>query len=636
METVQSIKRNRIKIIYPLIFLGVLVYIGFLILDYNEASLAVGLSSRSIRFQQGVLRNGTDIVPRDFLRGFDILCFDNAASRVRFIGWTVEVFDAKALLWLSRYLPPHPSFSLNWILTLVLTPLVLFKLVRFQSRSYQAAWIAVILLLISAGSLSGITLRDGPFKPLVNFFTLCAFYLAAVSDRLQKRSQHIELKSIGVFFGMLAVVFISLFTDETSWFLYLAIPILYPKLFVKPKRGLYWGSYLGMFVLFLLIITFLAPVLVERYGSGGFDLWGYIITPDDAPDVTMWERWNMNNLLLSVRNLAISQFIPWNQPWWGVAYLIIVPFLAMCYFRLPAARRRLFLRYLLLLGVYLVFIIFYLGKGAEGEQVLMTPYYYGALFSVLSILPLAILLSAPLKGIGETARLMMVIFLAIVFMYNFPFMHKMERSFFEGDIRRQRRINPAEVVRAWQNWDNPEIRKDFIARFPDRWFWFFPLTEPEIVRGRHLERFPPPPEVSLLEPNILTAGPVLPGSLPAANLIDDDAGTFWRSPLEEEPPWVKVDFRERQGARIKYVAMLPRRGRLEEFPRRLDLLGSVDGEIWSLVVPLLHPEGPPGDQGVSWRFVNHAPYRFYKLVFLEGYPDAEEQCVSLAELRLSP
>ncbi len=409
MKSTQPTNRKRVGIIYPLIFLGVLVYIGFRILDYNEASLAVGLSSRSIRFQQGVLRHGTAIVPRDLLRGFDILCFDNAVSRVRFVGWAVEVIDAKTLLWLARYFPPHPSFSLSWFLTLILSPLFLFKLIRLQSRSREAAWGAVILFCLSAGSLSGFTLRDSPLKPLVNFFTIYIFYLAARVDGIAEPGTLNSGKSARLLGLILGALFISFFIDETAWFLYPAVPILFPRLFFKPERGFFRWLYLGVFAVFLLTVTFLAPVLVEKYGSGGFDFWGYIITPDFAPDVTMWERWNMNNLLLSVRNLAISQFIPWNKPWWGVAYLIIMPFLAMCYFRLPSARRRLFLRYILLLGAYLVFIIFYLGKGDEGEQVLMTPYYYAALFSVLTILPLAILLSAPLKGIGEKARVMTVI-----------------------------------------------------------------------------------------------------------------------------------------------------------------------------------------------------------------------------------
>lgn len=635
MESIQPTNRKRLGSIYPIIFLGVLVYIGFRILDYNEASLAVGLSSASIRFQQGVLRYGTAIVPRDLLRGFDILCFDNAASRVRFVGWVVEVIDAKTLLWLARFFPPHPSFSLGWILTLILSPLFLFKLIRIQSRSREAAWIAIILFCLSAGSLSGITLRDSPLKPLVNFFTIYIFYLAARVAGTAESGTKQSGKPARLLGLILGALFISFFIDETAWFLYPAVPLLFPRLFFKPERGLFRWLYLGLFAVFLLTVTFLAPVLVEKYGSGGFDFWGYIITPDFTPDVTMWERWNMNNLLLSTKNLLVSQFIPWNQPWWGIAYLVILPYLVFNFFLLPPVRRRLVLRYILLLGAYLVFIVFYLGKGGDDELVLMSPFYYGALFSVLSIPPLAILLSRPVQGFRAAGKVSVVIFLSIVFMYNFPYINRMERDFFAGEMPRHQRLTPAEVVRAWRDWDNPEVRRDFIARFPHRWIWLFPLSEPESVRGRYLERSPRRPEVTLIQPTALSSWPSPPDSTPAVNLIDDDPETFWRAPLGEEPPWVKVNFQEIQGARIRNVAMLPRQDQMEEFPRRINFMGSIDGEVWTLVAPLLHPEGPPKAQGIRWSVDNAAPYRFYKLVFLEGHSDAEEQWVSLAELHLS-
>ncbi len=618
------------RLFYPLLFAAALVYIGFRIFDYHEASLAVGLSSRSIRFQQGVLRHGVNIVPRDLLRGFDVLCFDDGHSRVRFVGWTFETFDAKFLLWLARFLPPHPSLSLGWIFTLVLTPLFFFKLIRLLTGNRAAAWLCVTLLVLSAGSLSGITLRDSAVKPLVNFFTVFTFYLAARISGEPAGAGNLKMFAV-----MLAALFVSFLVDETAWFLYPAVPIMFPALFLPRGRGLFRGLYLSLIAVFLIFVTFLAPVLVERYGSGEFDFWSYMLRSEEASAASVWEWLNVGNILPSARNMIVSQFVPWEKPGWAAAYLLVLPYLAYLFLNLSAEKKKMLLRSTLLLCAYLVFITFYWSRGDEYQMALETPYYYGALFSVFILFPLAVLFSRRGPAFQRAVNAAIVIFMAVVFMYNFPFIHRQERGFFGDHSHRLHRLTFSDVYWAWRFWDDPDVRERFIASYPERWFWFFPLTPPAVVEGS-LSDSPPDRGQLLLEPELrLSSGPYPGDYPPVSNLLDGSADTFWRAPVGEDPPWVTADFRgrgERQGARVMRVAMLPRPAAPEEFPRRAELLGSMDGEVWTLVAPLSRPSRPPGDRWVIWSFRNHAPYRMYRLVFEESHSGRPVPYVSLSGL----
>jgi hypothetical protein len=62
----------------------------------------------------------------------------------------------------------------------------------------------------------------------------------------------------------------------------------------------------------------------------------------------------------------------------------------------------------------------------------------------------------------------------------------------------------------------------------------------------------------------------------------------------------------------------------------------MDGERWEPVAPLLQRTKPGPDGWIAWSFINYAPYRSYKLVFLENLDKRHRQAVSIAGLVLLP
>ena len=99
---------------YPAAFLASFIYVLTLIGNYDinwTHPEVVGIQI------PGVVKNGAEIVPRDLLRGFDVLSFEYG-GRSRFVSYFFQTFNIKFRLLLLRFIPPHPSLSLTWIVTL--------------------------------------------------------------------------------------------------------------------------------------------------------------------------------------------------------------------------------------------------------------------------------------------------------------------------------------------------------------------------------------------------------------------------------------------------------------------------------------------------------------------------------------
>jgi hypothetical protein len=370
--------------------------------------------------------------------------------------------------------------------------------------------------------------------------------------------------------------------------------------------------------------------MVKQFGSGQFNFWEYIYTPDFEPEINIWQRFSLHNVIQSGRNLIVSQFIPWQRPWCGLGYIIIIPYLIYLFACLPSAKKKLLLQSLLLLIVYILFIVFYKGKGSEDEIMLKSPYYYAALFSLYMVFPLAILFSSSSKRWGNVLDKVIITYLAAIFMFNFIPIHREERKIFEGFVKRKNILTFPDVFRAWKNWENRETRENFINLYPDRWHWFFPLSPSPPVRGRFVKS--PPKEDNLLAlPWVkVTAEPSPEGDLGVGNLFDGSIKTVWQTKTEAEYPEIVMNFTAHEGARVGHIVSRPREGALDDFFREANLLGSVDGERWTLVARIIQPTVPPQDRWIHWFFINYSPYRIYKLVMKDSHND--KGGIALAEL----
>src|SRR5688572_24281432 len=91
---------------------GVMLFIGYLLYRYD------------LCFQDGEIL--TEILTGDI--------FDSG-ERARLLGYLAYILTLETRLALWDLLPPHPSFTPIWILTLVIGPVLLFKFLLLELRS---------------------------------------------------------------------------------------------------------------------------------------------------------------------------------------------------------------------------------------------------------------------------------------------------------------------------------------------------------------------------------------------------------------------------------------------------------------------------------------------------------------------
>ena len=245
-------KTNR-YLFYQIVFFFGLVYVLYLILDYGRCYTVFDFTRH---YYYKALANGPNLVLKDFGRIFDLSPAGfhiTQPTRFRYFQDLFLLINFKFRIWLFNYIPPHPSLSLAWLFPLLLSPLFFFKLIYNLTSSRKASWIGVILFYLSTGSLSGITLLSNPAKPLTIFFAILCFYLASKISLSVGGKGYFTKKCFWIYIMLLAFLLLSFFTDETAYFLYICIPILFPAIFgIKRIRVISIGLYLLLLALFLI------------------------------------------------------------------------------------------------------------------------------------------------------------------------------------------------------------------------------------------------------------------------------------------------------------------------------------------------------------------------------------------------
>lgn len=193
------------------------------------------------------------------------------APRVRPLSNLFLVLDTRVRSWLWNHVPPHPSLSLTFLFSLVLSPYFLLKLFRGMGLSRNEAFGLSSLYISSPGLLSLVCMYHRPAKPLVNFLFIYSIYLAS---RLSRPSDQPAPQSRldGRFFLLIGAVFLSFFCDETALLIFLVVPLLFPRTLVPWPRSVLYLCLVPL-VSFLYLVVF--PFLTERLGYPRLNLLGY-------------------------------------------------------------------------------------------------------------------------------------------------------------------------------------------------------------------------------------------------------------------------------------------------------------------------------------------------------------------------
>ncbi len=364
--------------------LAAVLFYGFFwqVLDYSVSWVHPELPGRMLDV---AARNGAGFHWKDLT-----LCFDwkkmDQDPQPRFLSYLFTVLDTKFRLWLFSFVPPHPTFCLTWLLFAVGAPLLMYRVTKSFTQDKATALMATALFCLTTGYLSSVTFRFHPAKPLTMLFILSLLFIGTKLKE-QEEVEFSKKTQAAAFFGFTTFIFVGLFSDPTAFFAYLAMPILFPSLVRRfGKYWFLWSAFAVSGVLFLVSVTYLIPPLVHRLGYEDFTFWKFAIT--DNQNLTLsfdYPFGKIANSLLEAHLLLISDS--------GFEFLTagILLFFGYSWAKLSRESRT---SVLLLIGALVALVIFQTvihSRHMPGQPI--SGYYYGSLFSILVVIPIAILLS---------------------------------------------------------------------------------------------------------------------------------------------------------------------------------------------------------------------------------------------------
>ena len=340
------------------------------------------------------------------------------------------IWDEKFRLgWLS-FLPPHPSLSLTWVFTLGFTPWLYYLAARRLLDS-NAARSAVLLLLCSAGFLSGVAMWLRPAKPMSVFAMALALHLATkLEERISRREGDWDSVGLGVYFGLLLTVFSGFFFDETAWFTVVAVPLYCPRLFRDTQlRPLVVTSWLLLFPSFLAIVTFLVPCYFPD-----FQFWNYAVASNQSLHKLRLGPYLANPLYL------LGSQMSWVRHGWPALSWVLFHGLGLLWLaKVTSLESSRLWRLALVPALFLIFETLLLTRQSGTVD---TSYYYASLFPLFFSLFLAGLLSR----VTPKLRLALVGYLMVISIHHFELINQRWRTANAGN-----RLEPSRA-RVWQLW----------------------------------------------------------------------------------------------------------------------------------------------------------------------------------------
>ena len=243
----------------PALFLLIIVYFFFLpqLLSYDQA----WMNPEEFVIKSYILENGRTFGIGEFKKAFNWEALEFAPRPTRPLSSCFEIIDAKFRSWLWRYLPPHPSVSLSWFFSLVLTPWLLYLFLRNLNVGFNTAVWAICIYLLTPAVLGSIVMLFRPAKIMTNFFMILCLFVGSLIQKNQHEGKEVSWKQV---LFLTALVFISLFWDETAFLIYPAIFVFYFSIF---RKRIHFITFLSVPILMLLFYYYVIPYLTVQVGS---------------------------------------------------------------------------------------------------------------------------------------------------------------------------------------------------------------------------------------------------------------------------------------------------------------------------------------------------------------------------------
>ena len=143
----ETLKRNPALLLLAVVYLWVLPRC----LSYQNA----WMEPEEFRMKTFLLKTGPALNSGDLKTGLDWKVFEYKPRCTRPLSSYFEIMDTKFRSWAWRFVCPHPSLSLTWIFSLVLAPLLLFRLLRNLGASPNTGLALTAYYLATPGLMPG-------------------------------------------------------------------------------------------------------------------------------------------------------------------------------------------------------------------------------------------------------------------------------------------------------------------------------------------------------------------------------------------------------------------------------------------------------------------------------------------------
>lgn len=251
------------------IILAEIVAIILLISDYGKCFQE---AESIFAFTPAVIEQGRAFSLHDFANIFNVWGLDNGLNRPRFVSYFFYIVTIKTRLFLWNFFRPHPTLSIVWIFTLILSPWILYKCLKAALKERTAALAGVAIYMSTCGYLFNITMLFHPAKPLFNVIVIAMLYVLARYEQPTVDSERNPLFGPHIFRYIFPLLLTALFCDEMAIFCFLILPAwnthyFIPRRFTVPNVKICLRN-LTMYVMptliFLVIVVGVTPRLLGR------------------------------------------------------------------------------------------------------------------------------------------------------------------------------------------------------------------------------------------------------------------------------------------------------------------------------------------------------------------------------------
>lgn len=264
------VKTHAITAKIPATLLIILVYgyIVLFLLNHENSWMMPELHEH----KSHILKSAWNITGSDLKESLNWEVFEKFPRCTRPMSSFFEIMDTKWRSWLWRYTIPHPSLSLTFIFSLILSPVLLYKIFRNWGIGYNAALCILAIYLVSPGFLSTVVMLFRPAKPMTNFSLILCMFLASNMSKTQRRNARQD-ESMHRFLMLIIVMFVSFFWDETALLVYPALLVFFPEIILKRPRILFFLSLVPLAYVFYYHVI---PALTVAAGFNMPDLSSYL------------------------------------------------------------------------------------------------------------------------------------------------------------------------------------------------------------------------------------------------------------------------------------------------------------------------------------------------------------------------